>query len=92
VRVGGLLSFQFIFQCKRIETLYSVAVRDFRGAMVGRADKAANHNRCVLRDARAEAARRGSTLDLVDGETRSETERSRLGVHVAQHGRGDNGG
>jgi restriction system protein len=40
VRVGGILSFHVSFQCKRYkDTVSAVVVRDFRGAMVGRADK-----------------------------------------------------
>ena len=40
VRIGGLLSFHVIFQCKRYQgSVSSPTVRDFRGAMVGRADK-----------------------------------------------------
>jgi len=39
MRLGGLLSFHVIFQCKRYSGSVSVSqVRDFRGAMVGRAD------------------------------------------------------
>ncbi|MEZ4637947.1 MAG: restriction endonuclease [Caldilineaceae bacterium] len=41
MRLGGLLSFHVIFQCKRYQGSVGAAhVRDFRGAMVGRADKA----------------------------------------------------
>ena len=40
MRLGGLLSFHVIFQCKRYQGAVSASqVRDFRGAMVGRADK-----------------------------------------------------
>ena len=40
VKVGGILSFHVIFQCKRYkDTVSPGMVRDFRGAMVGRADK-----------------------------------------------------
>ena len=40
MRLGGLLSFHVIFQCKRYRGSVSASqVRDFRGAMVGRADK-----------------------------------------------------
>src|SRR5918998_1306151 len=40
VRLAGLISFPVIFQCKRYRnTISSSVVRDFRGAMVGRADK-----------------------------------------------------
>lgn len=41
VKVGGVLSFHVVFQCKRYQGSVSAGlVRDFRGAMVGRADKA----------------------------------------------------
>ncbi len=40
LRLGGLLSFHVIFQAKRWKgTVGASQVRDFRGAMVGRADK-----------------------------------------------------
>jgi restriction system protein len=40
VRVSGLLSFHVIFQCKRYKGSVSPSqIRDFRGAMQGRADK-----------------------------------------------------
>src|SRR5690606_925919 len=40
MRLGGFLSFHVIFQCKRYRGSVVVSqVRDFRGAMVGRADK-----------------------------------------------------
>lgn len=40
MRLGGLLSFHVIFQCKRYKgSVGAGAIRDFRGAMVGRADK-----------------------------------------------------
>ena len=40
IRLGGLISFPVLFQCKRYSGSVSAnAVRDFRGAMIGRADK-----------------------------------------------------
>jgi restriction endonuclease Mrr len=40
VRVGDLPSFHVLFQCKRYQGSVSPsAIRDFRGALVGRADK-----------------------------------------------------
>lgn len=71
VRVEGMLSFHVIFQCKRYkDTVSSGAVRDFRGAMVGRADKGVLITTgAFTRDARAEAQRDGAPpLDLIDGE------------------------
>src|SRR5207249_3690551 len=39
-RINGILSFHVIFQCKRYQGAVSASqIRDFRGAMVGRADK-----------------------------------------------------
>jgi restriction system protein len=44
MRLGGLLSFHVIFQCKRYRGSVSAnQVRDFRGAMVGRSDKGLFH-------------------------------------------------
>lgn len=88
VRVGGLLSFHVIFQCKRYKGSVGAAfVRDFRGAMVGRADKGlliTTGN--FTRDARAEAQRDGAPpIDLVDGEELVEKLKElRIGVEVRQ--------
>ncbi len=71
LRLGGLLSFQVIFQCKRWKGSVSAAqVRDFRGAMVGRADKGLLITTGTFtKDAVREATRDGATaIDLVDGE------------------------
>jgi len=71
VRVGGLLSFHVIFQCKRYKGSVSASVvRDFRGAMMGRADKGLLITTgAFTRDARVEAQRDGATpIDLIDGE------------------------
>lgn len=71
LRVGGLLSFHVIFQCKRYkDSVTSPHIRDFRGAMVGRADKGlfitTGH---FTRDAVREATRDGAPpIDLVDGD------------------------
>ena len=70
VRIGGLLSFHVIFQCKRFKGPVSPSfVRDFRGAMVGRADKGLLITTGTYsRNARAEAQRDGATpIDLLDG-------------------------
>jgi restriction system protein len=71
MRLGGLLSFHVIFQCKRYRGLVSASqVRDFRGAMVGRADKGlliTTGN--FTKDAMREATRDGApAIDLVDGD------------------------
>lgn len=71
VRLGRLLSFHVIFQCKRYQGSISPSiVRDFRGAMVGRADKGLLITTGTFtREARKEAQRDGAPpLDLIDGE------------------------
>ncbi len=71
MRLAGLLSFPVIFQCKRYRnTISSGVVRDFRGAMVGRADKGLIITTgSFTRDASAEATRDGAPpIDLIDGE------------------------
>ncbi|TCU52336.1 restriction system protein [Novosphingobium sp. PhB57] len=67
----NLISFQVLFQCKRYAgAVSSPTVRDFRGAMQGRADKGliiTTGN--FTSDARREATRDGApAIDLVDGE------------------------
>lgn len=67
----NLISFQVLFQAKRWQSPVSASVvRDFRGAMVGRADKGfIITTSSFTRDARAEATRDGApAIDLVDGE------------------------
>jgi restriction system protein len=71
MRLGGLLSFRVIFQCKRYRGSVTVSqVRDFRGAMVGRADKGlliTTGN--FTKDAMREATRDGApAIDLIDGD------------------------
>ncbi len=71
VRLGGLLSFHVIFQCKRYQGSISPStVRDFRGAMVGRADKGLLMTTGTFtRESRKEAQRDGAPpIDLIDGE------------------------
>lgn len=71
VRIGGLLSFHVIFQCKRYQgSVSSPVVRDFRGAMVGRADKGLLITTGTFtKDAKLEAQRDGAPpIDLIDGE------------------------
>jgi len=71
VRLGGLLSFHVLFQAKRYKgNVPPSVVRDFRGALVGRADKGLIISTgSFSRDARAEAQRDGATpIDLIDGE------------------------
>jgi len=71
MRLGGLLSFHVIFQCKRYRGAVSAnQVRDFRGAMVGRADKGlmvttGNFTKDAIREATRDGA---PAIDLIDGE------------------------
>lgn len=71
LRLNGLLSFQIIFQAKRWKgTVGAGQVRDFRGAMVGRADKGLLITTGTFtKDAIKEATRDGApAIDLVDGD------------------------
>ncbi|MDX2470878.1 MAG: restriction endonuclease [SAR324 cluster bacterium] len=66
----GLLSFRVIFQCKRYkDSVSSGAIRDFRGAMQGRADKGLFMTTgSFTAEAKKEALRDGAPLiDLFDG-------------------------
>ncbi|WP_181702724.1 restriction endonuclease [Chthonobacter albigriseus] len=80
----NLVSFQVIFQCKRWQGAVGPAVvRDFRGAMVGRADKGLIITTSTFTaEARREATRDGApAIDLVDGEALCELLRDlKLGV------------
>ena len=88
VRIGGLLSFHVIFQCKRYQgSVSSPAIRDFRGAMIGRADKGLFVTTgSFTKDARLEAQRDGAPpIDLIDGEALVEKLKElRIGVMVVQ--------
>jgi len=88
VRIGGFLSFHVIFQCKRYKgSVSSSAVRDFRGAMMGRADKGLLITTgSFTRDARFEAQRDGATpIDLIDGdELVGKLKQLGIGVEVRQ--------
>ncbi|NPU99840.1 MAG: restriction endonuclease [Brevinematales bacterium] len=72
LKVGGLISFQVLFQCKKYQgTVTPNLIRDFRGAMQGRADKGlfiTTGN--FTRDAIKEATRDGAPpIDLIDGDS-----------------------
>ena len=70
-RVHGFMSFHVVFQCKRYQGVVSAShIRDFRGAMVGRADKGLFITTGTFsRDAVKEATRDGAPpIDLVDGD------------------------
>jgi restriction system protein len=70
IRIGGLISFNVLFQSKRYKgNIGPDTVRDFRGAMVGRADKGMiiSTGGFTL-EARREATRDGAPpIDLIDG-------------------------
>jgi restriction system protein len=71
VKIGGLLSFHVYFQAKRYKgSVTASVIRDFRGAMVGRADKGLIITTGVFtRDAKKGAQRDGATpIDLIDGD------------------------
>lgn len=71
LRVGGLISFNVLFQSKRYSSnIGPDVVRDFRGAMIGRADKGLIITTGgFTRDARREATRDGAPpIDLIDGD------------------------
>jgi restriction system protein len=86
VRLGGLLSFPVLFQCKRYKgSVDASTVRDFRGAMVGRADRGlVMTTGTFTRFAKEEASRNGAPpIDLVDGEQLlDKLKELRLGVEV----------
>ncbi len=71
MKLGGLLGFHVIFQCKRYKGSVSASqIRDFRGAMIGRADKGLFVTTgSFTKDAIREASRDGaSPIDLIDGD------------------------
>ncbi len=86
MRLGGLLSFHVIFQCKRYKgSVNPGQVRDFRGAMVGRADKGLLITTGTFtKDAMREATRDGApAIDLIDGELLvDKLKELSLGVHT----------
>lgn len=71
LQVNTLVSFKVLFQCKRyIGSVAAAQIRDFRGAMMGRADKGIIITTgSFTADARKEAVRDGvPPIELVDGE------------------------
>ena len=73
LEINPLVTFKVLFQCKRYSGRNSVTpsqVRDFRGAMLGRADKGLILTTGVFTtEARKEATRDGAPpIELVDGE------------------------
>lgn len=86
LRLGGVLSFHVIFQAKRYKGSVSPSiVRDFRGAMVGRADKGLIITTGTFtREAKREASRDGAPpIDLMDGNDLAEKLKElRLGIEI----------
>jgi restriction system protein len=79
LQVGPLISFKVLFQCKRYAGSVSAPqVRDFRGAMAGRADKGIIITTGTFTaEARREASRDGVVpIELIDGEKLVEMFRS----------------
>ncbi len=70
-RIHGFINFHVVFQCKKWQRVIpSNEIRDFRGAMVGRADKDLFITTGTFsRDAIKEAVRDGAPpIDLIDGD------------------------
>lgn len=86
IRINGFLSFHIIFQCKRYrKSVTPSQIRDFRGAMQGRADKGLFITTGTFtRDALKEATRDGAPpIDLIDGEQLCDKLKElRLGVDI----------
>ena len=82
----SLLSFKVLFQCKKWKgSVGAPVVRDFRGAMVGRADKGLLLTTgSFTAEARKEATRDGaSPIDLIDGDALCDLlKATKIGVSV----------
>jgi restriction system protein len=70
IKIGGVLSIRVVFQCKRYKgSVSSSFIRDFRGAMIGRADKGlfittGTFTRKAIKEAQRDGA---PPIDLMDG-------------------------
>jgi len=86
IRIGGLISFNVLFQSKRYKgNIGPDVVRDFRGAMIGRADKGLIITTGgFTREARKEATRDGAPpIDLIDGQLLADKLKElQLGVEI----------
>lgn len=86
LKLQNIITFHVVFQCKRYKDSVSAsAIRDFRGAMQGRADKGIFITTGTFTaDAEEEATRDGATaIDLIDGDELCEMlKRLKLGVTV----------
>ena len=86
IRLNDIMSFHMIFQCKRYkDSVSSSEIRDFRGAMQGRADKGLFITTgSFTSEAKKEARRDGApALDLIDGEGLADLLRN-LGLGVKE--------
>jgi restriction system protein len=84
-RIHGLMSFHVLFQCKRYKGSVSAGdIRDFRGAMMGRADKGLFITTGAFTPAAVkEATRDGAPpIDLLDGNDLAEKLRE-LGIGIS---------
>ena len=86
IRLAGMISFPVLFQCKRYSgNVGPNVVRDFRGAMAGRAEKGVILTTGgFTRDAQREATRDGATpIDLIDGQLLMDKMKElKLGMHT----------
>ncbi|WP_431688122.1 restriction endonuclease [Hahella sp. NBU794] len=70
-RINGLMSFHIAFQCKKYKgSVGAPEIRDFRGAIVGRADRGmfittGNFTKAAIEEANRDGA---APIDLVDGD------------------------
>ena len=89
MKIASVLSFHVVFQAKRWKgTVSPSVIRDFRGAMMGKAEKG-----IILttgnfsREAKKESIRDGATpIDLIDGDDFAEKLKElRLGLEVETH-------
>ncbi|MFC4165644.1 restriction endonuclease [Epilithonimonas zeae] len=86
LKIGQVLSFHVVFQAKRYQgTVSPSVIRDFRGAMDGRAEKGLIMTTgSFSKEAKKEAQRDGAKqIDLIDGnEFAEKLKELRLGVNV----------
>ena len=86
-KIGEIISYHVVFQAKRYkDTVSSSVIRDFRGAMEGRADKGLLLTTGIFsREAKKEALRESATIpiDLIDGQSFvSHLKNLKLGVSI----------
>lgn len=85
-KIGSVLSFHVVFQAKRYQgSVSSSTIRDFRGAMSGRADKGLILTTgSFTREAKKESTRDGAVpIDLIDGNEFAERLKElKIGVEI----------